>query len=174
MHRKTNKTKCGRSGFTIIEVVLVLAIAGLIFLMVFVAFPALQRSQGDTQRQNDIARLSTQINSYKNANKNKVPSGDTAWAKFITDYMKAGDDISQDPDGEDYTINEVACVKGTGEGATDACAQQPASDFATQNHVIKIFTPAKCDGETVRISTGKNNLALTYKREGGGVICVSI
>ena len=44
-------------GFTIIEVVLVLAIAGLIFLMVFLALPALQRSQRDTQRKNDMARL---------------------------------------------------------------------------------------------------------------------
>ena len=35
-------------GFTIIEVVLVLAIAGLIFLMVFIALPVLQRSQRDT------------------------------------------------------------------------------------------------------------------------------
>ena len=43
-------------GFTIIEVVLVLAIAGLIFLMVFLALPALQRSQRDTQRKNDMAR----------------------------------------------------------------------------------------------------------------------
>ena len=34
-----------KKGFTIIEVVLVLAIAGLIFLMVFIALPALQRSQ---------------------------------------------------------------------------------------------------------------------------------
>ena len=34
----TNQTK---KGFTIIEVVLVLAIAGLIFLMVFIALPAL-------------------------------------------------------------------------------------------------------------------------------------
>ena len=38
------------TGFTIIEVVLVLAIAGLIFLMVFVALPALQRSQRDSLR----------------------------------------------------------------------------------------------------------------------------
>ena len=37
-------------GFTIIEVVLVLAIAGLIFLMVFIALPALQSSQRDTAR----------------------------------------------------------------------------------------------------------------------------
>ena len=35
-------------GFTIIEVVLVLAIAALIFLMVFIALPALQASQRDT------------------------------------------------------------------------------------------------------------------------------
>ena len=39
-----------KQGFTIIEVVLVLAIAGLIFLMVFIALPALQRSQRDAQR----------------------------------------------------------------------------------------------------------------------------
>ena len=39
-----------KNGFTIIEVVLVLAIAGLIFLMVFIALPALQRSQRDTQK----------------------------------------------------------------------------------------------------------------------------
>lgn len=163
-----------KSGFTIIEVVLVLAIAGLIFLMVFIAFPALQRSQNDTQRQSDISRLSTQIANYRTNNKNKVPSGDTAWAKFISDYMKAGGDIFQDPDGEDYTITEVKCEKSTAEGATDACTIQPATDFVEQNHQIKIFTPAKCDGETVMLSTGKNNLALTYKREGGGVICINI
>jgi prepilin-type N-terminal cleavage/methylation domain-containing protein len=38
-----------KKGFTIIEVVLVLAIAALIFLMVFSALPALQRNQRDTR-----------------------------------------------------------------------------------------------------------------------------
>lgn len=47
-HKQNNN----KYGFTIIEVVLVLAIAGLIFLMVFIALPALQRSQRDTQRKN--------------------------------------------------------------------------------------------------------------------------
>jgi prepilin-type N-terminal cleavage/methylation domain-containing protein len=37
-------------GFTIIEVVLVLAIAGLIFLIVFLALPTLQRSSRDAER----------------------------------------------------------------------------------------------------------------------------
>jgi len=44
-------------GFTIIEVVLVLAVAGLIFLMVFLAVPALGRSQRDTARKNDARNL---------------------------------------------------------------------------------------------------------------------
>ena len=48
-------------GFTIIEVVLVLAIAGLIFLMVFIALPALQRGQKDSQREQDLSRVQTAI-----------------------------------------------------------------------------------------------------------------
>ena len=46
-----------KNGFTVIEVVLVLAIAGLIFLMVFIAFPALARSQRDAKRRDDISIL---------------------------------------------------------------------------------------------------------------------
>ena len=53
-------------GFTIIEVVLVLAVAGLIFLMIFLALPALQRSQRDTQRKREIASLKSRNNSISN------------------------------------------------------------------------------------------------------------
>ena len=63
-----NQTK---KGFTIIEVVLVLAIAGLIFLMVFIALPALQRNQRDTQRKNDLSRLKTALDSYKSNSRAK-------------------------------------------------------------------------------------------------------
>ncbi|MBP9489769.1 hypothetical protein KBE88_03345, partial [Candidatus Saccharibacteria bacterium] len=58
---KIKNTPQTNPAFTIIEVVLVLAIAGLIFLMVFIALPALQRNQRDTQRKNDIARIVTQF-----------------------------------------------------------------------------------------------------------------
>lgn len=59
-----------KQGFTIIEVVLVLAIAGLIFLMVFVALPALQRSQRDTQRRNDMSRVDTSLVQYQTNHSN--------------------------------------------------------------------------------------------------------
>ncbi|MBQ6375346.1 type II secretion system protein [Candidatus Saccharibacteria bacterium] len=65
---KNIKTK---KGFTIIEVVLVLAIAGLIFLMVFVALPQLQSSQRDTQRRQDMSRVVTALVQYQTNNRTK-------------------------------------------------------------------------------------------------------
>lgn len=53
------------SGFTIIEVALVLAIAGLIFLVVFLALPALQNSQKDMARREDVGRVVAALQSYK-------------------------------------------------------------------------------------------------------------
>ena len=58
-------------GFTIIEVVLVLAIAGLIFLMVFLGLPALQRAQRDTQRKQDVAMVVTTLHNWKANNKGR-------------------------------------------------------------------------------------------------------
>ena len=69
-----NQNTNSKQGFTIIEVVLVLAIAGLIFLMVFVALPALQRSQRDTARRNDMSRVDTSLVQYQTNNSNKSKS----------------------------------------------------------------------------------------------------
>lgn len=66
-------TKKTTKGFTIIEVVLVLAIAGLIFLMVFVALPALQKGQRDTARKNDVSIVSTAVSNYVSANRGSYP-----------------------------------------------------------------------------------------------------
>lgn len=68
LNKNQNLTK---KGFTIIEVVLVLAIAGLIFLMVFLALPALQRSQRDAQRKQDIAMVVTALHNWKTNNKGR-------------------------------------------------------------------------------------------------------
>jgi prepilin-type N-terminal cleavage/methylation domain-containing protein len=64
-------------GFTIIEVVLVLAIAGLIFLMVFIALPALQAGQRDTARKSDVSNVAAAVNSYSSANRGAFPDTTT-------------------------------------------------------------------------------------------------
>ncbi|HEX4774339.1 MAG TPA: prepilin-type N-terminal cleavage/methylation domain-containing protein [Candidatus Saccharimonadales bacterium] len=51
-------------GFTIIEVMIVLAIAGLILLIVFLAVPALQRGSRNTARKTDVGRVSSAINEF--------------------------------------------------------------------------------------------------------------
>lgn len=50
------------AGFTIIEVMIVLAIAAVILLIVLLAVPALQRNSRNTQRNNDAATIAATVN----------------------------------------------------------------------------------------------------------------
>jgi prepilin-type N-terminal cleavage/methylation domain-containing protein len=61
-------------GFTIIEVMIVLAIAGLIILIVFLAVPALQRNSRNTQRKNDASHLSGLVNEYVANHNGQLPA----------------------------------------------------------------------------------------------------
>jgi prepilin-type N-terminal cleavage/methylation domain-containing protein len=61
------KLQDNKKGFTIIEVLIVLAIGGLILLVVFLAVPALQRNSRNTQRKSDVSALAGAINEF-NAN----------------------------------------------------------------------------------------------------------
>jgi len=155
-------------GFTIIEVVLVLAIAGLIFLMVFIALPALQRSQRDTQRKNDLARLNTALTSYQSNNKGKLPSASTAgteneaWAKSLKNYVTNGtDDNFNDPSsGAAYVINHNT-------------AKPDTMEFSTTNPTIQAVVGATCDGEDVTLEQGGRKVAFLMKLEGNGTACVN-
>jgi type IV pilus assembly protein PilA len=62
-------------GFTIVEVLIVLAIIGLILLVVFLAVPALQRNARNTQRSTDIGNILAGINEYVGNNNGRLPSG---------------------------------------------------------------------------------------------------
>ena len=178
-----------KSGFTIIEVVLVLAIAGLIFLMVFLALPALQRSQRDTQRRDDLSGFSTQITNYQSNNRGKVPKDKSTWKSFLQNYMKQAPDgdVPSDIGSEDWTktmINgEFVDPDGNANGikledevpnsATEASPIVPNFEFG--DHLIRIYPNGKCSGENVVKATGSGNrqIAFVYKLEGGGYFCGS-
>ena len=156
-HRKVEIfmiTQQNKKGFTIIEVVLVLAIAGLIFLMVFVALPALQRGQRDSQRRSDISRFMSQINSYQTNNGGRVPAADKdAIGKFLDNYMKRGSGEFVDPQsGDNYTV-----------GFDKEAPSTSHITYATQ---------AKCNGEEFT-SAGlkKRAVAVRIKLEGSGIYC---
>lgn len=140
-------------GFTIIEVVLVLAIAGLIFLMVFIALPALQRGQRDTQRRDDVSKFVSQLTSYATNNRGALPSfsGMTGTTGFMNSYMKVGDGEFNDPSsGTAYTVVN--------------------SDPAIGQ--IQYIVGSKCNGENVGPgSQGDRQAVVRTKLEGSGFFC---
>jgi len=144
-----------QKGFTIIEVVLVLAIAGLIFLMVFIALPALQRSQRDTQRKQDLSRSLTKVNEYQSNNRNQLPSStNAAWNDFADSYLRAAGDSFTDPSRGDYTF--------------DVDTANPTFD---SNAAVIVVSPGKtCNGENLT-NAGARKVALRIKLEGGGIAC---
>lgn len=68
------KLQTKEKGFTIIEVLIVLAIAGLIMLIVFLAVPALQRNSRNTQRRNDVSGMLGVYQEAVNNNNGAVPA----------------------------------------------------------------------------------------------------
>lgn len=148
-----------KSGFTIIEVVLVLAIAALIFLMVFIALPALQRSQRDTQRKNDVARVQTAIQNYQSNNRNALPADAEFNSILIPKYLTVdGADSFSDPNGNPYQFR-------TGTVPTT---------FDTANSYMYFTRGAKCNGDAAPTpGQGATKVAIQYKLEGGGTACIN-
>ena len=69
-----SRAELKQKGFTIIEVVLVLAIAALIFLMVFIALPALQRNQRDQARKTFQSKVSSAVTTYQSNKRGVSPT----------------------------------------------------------------------------------------------------
>lgn len=134
-------------GFTIIEVLIVLAIAGLIMLVVFLAVPALQRSQRNNARKSEASRLAAVINdclANKNGDATQCDSPDE-----IGFTLAAG--IGALPITE---YNELKTVK----------ASATASDASTTQAIYQLS--AQCG--TGAFTTGSNRqYAVGYKYESG-------
>lgn len=144
-------------GFTIIEVVLVLAIAGLIFLVVFLALPALQRSQRDTQRKSDLGRMMSQVTAYTSNNQGALP---TNWSTFESNYMTNGNQSFSDPQtSSSYTITQQATLPST-----------PPAPAAGN---IYVYLTATCGGANgVQASTGgARQFAAVIFQEQGSYYC---
>lgn len=149
-------TKSKKSGFTIIEVVLVLAIAGLIFLIVFLAVPALQRSQRDTQRKQDLSRLVAAVQSYQSNNRGAIPVSATGTATgFVAGYLTK-DSTFDDPSGGTYSLNAVAAASGVPTTVTTP----------TDGHVVYVIGKDCSNGDV-----GSKKVAFVFGLEGGGVAC---
>jgi prepilin-type N-terminal cleavage/methylation domain-containing protein len=72
-----SRRRLAQDGFTIIEALVVLAIGGIIFMIVFQAVPTLQRNSRNNQRKQDVTSILSAISHYElNNSGNILPSGD--------------------------------------------------------------------------------------------------
>ena len=163
-HKYNTPQTNNNSGFTIIEVVLVLAIAGLIFLMVFIALPALQRNQRDTQRKNNLNLVVDALNRYTANNPGQTLESE---GSYITNLIASGylGRASEfvDPDGDSYTARI---------GEFDHELTEQHRKYYGQTAIYKTLR-ARCDGSDVIPKDGTDSVALRIVLEGGGVYCVN-
>jgi len=134
-------------GFTIIEVVLVLAIAGLIFLMVFIALPALQSSQRDTARKNDVSAVAAGVTQYTSNNRGAFPT-----TAELASYVK---NVS------DNTTSVLVGTAGASVGVTPV------------DGVVTVYQKAVCGKQvtigTIPLTAGTTRqYAVVTKLESGG------
>lgn len=161
-----------KQGFTLIEVVLVLAIGGLIILMALVVFPNAMANLNDTQRREDYAQLATNVNQYSSSNNGKIIRLVGTKAKLSDDACRTLDaatyinSTGEDPDGYPYTL--IACTYKGWQSTQNS--KIPVSDN-TGTEVFLVIG-ADCDGESddekVTFSIpGENNSTKAYAVFGG-------
>lgn len=133
-----------KKGFTIIEVMIVMAIAGAIMLIVFLAVPALRRNSRNTQRRSDATNYMAAVNEFITNNNGTLPSS-AANVTSVNSLVKLG--ISTAP---------TAVITG---------AQSAALGSAD---TIQLVTQAKCDpanfGNTISSTT--RSFAIRFAVEG--------
>ena len=158
-----------KSGFTIIEVVLVLAIAGLIFLMVFVALPNMQRSQRDTQRRQDYAALSANITNFITNNNGNLPkTGNMGGASAAKTYINKD---GTDPRGVRYTLTAVDLAVS---GATVTELSPLTSNYTSVKVVV--YSHADCsgtstDGRAMPVANNRGRQFAIYGQLETGTYC---
>ncbi len=150
MKAKTTDQK--RDGFTIIEVLIVLTIAGLILLIVFMAVPALQRNSRNTQRRQDVASLLSAVSDYQSNHAGQLPNTSGQFNggnQFASTYPNLG--YYTTPPNVQWSYSGTARIGGvpTPPNGVDnvtlynylKCADATTATFsnATQRSVVALF-----------------------------------
>ncbi len=145
-------------GFTIIEVLIVLAIAGLILVIVLVAVPQLQRNQRNEGRRADAARVGTSVSNWMANNGGSVFPTAAGPLKTAAIDAVTGD------------IGKLGQYDVTVAGTFDSIAGSSTNVTVTDLEQIRVVTGAKCQGSGIANDTGATSrqFAVLYASENNG------
>ncbi len=153
-------------GFTIIEVLIVLAIAGLILLIVFLAVPALERNARNTSRKDDVANILGAMNEYVNNNSGQLPTANCLGTCNTADgNWLANAKLSH------YTYGEVYFTAETTALTTAPHTGNPAAGGnAWALDTVNMYSYAACSGNAIDQSgnaSAQEYVAFYYVETGG-------
>jgi prepilin-type N-terminal cleavage/methylation domain-containing protein len=142
--------RVNQKGFTIIEVLIVLAIAGVIMLVVFLAVPALQRNSRNTQRTSDASLITAAINEcFGNNNGSLTACNTTAATGKLSSYLDTG------------KLRQLTTVYGV-----------PTAGTASTDAALVVFG-TKCDATGAASTTtgaGGKSFTVVYSVETNGAV----
>lgn len=154
----SNIKKRSEGGFTIIEVLIVLAIAGLIMLIVFLAVPALQRNSRNTQRKNDASAISSAVANFISNNGGSLPTGVDASANPVSLSGASGN-----------TETAKLGYYTTGAGTKITLTNSGATTKVTDPEQVLIVTGYTCNSSGTALgSASSRTAAILYATENGG------
>ncbi len=189
-----NRVGQQKKGFTLIEVILVLAIAGLLIIMVLVALPTLQKGQRNTQRKRDLAMIAALMDKRRatHSGVSVTDNYDKRWnnngfCTFMQHYVPK--DMVDPSTGNPYraalwkTTKSVNCYDEMRRDEIERGQDETAIGRSSGSYWAKMDVGdiqyddvALCDGETFNDrlgrSAGINAYAFRIYLEGGAVACV--
>ena len=178
------------SGFTIIETTLVLAIAGLIIVMAFIALPSLWISQRDSDRRANVMAFISALKTYQtNNSRGALPTGGGTyttqkpvvgyaannWGGLIQDYYLKSNSL-EDPSGTVYKVQIGTCsASSTGDRCTigdnnfdNNVNVTNTPNFSASDPTIYAITGGTCDesGNVVKTNSSRSVAAVQVLERG--------
>lgn len=146
--------KRNQSGFTIIEVMIVLAVAALIMLIVFLAVPALQRNARNTSRTADGSKIAAGVNECL-SNKNGVVASCNSTASVVGVTLDTA------------TLSQLKTVTvAAGPGAASQAS------FPSDGSTAAVFFQTACntagDAYVTGATVNSNQFAVLFQNEATG------
>jgi len=158
------------SGFTIVEVLIVLAIGSLIMLTVFLAVPQLQRNNRNNQRSTDAARVLSAVNECISNNNGIIGNGNCLQSAggviCATGACQAGNNpIIGCSSG---TLDMTKLVLLTTVNLYNTSAVPPSPPYDNNGSSAYVYGGYICSGSGGTATGSPNQFVVLYEREAGG------
>jgi prepilin-type N-terminal cleavage/methylation domain-containing protein len=101
-----SKIKNNQSGFTIVEIMIVMAIIGMMLLAMLLVVPSLRRNARNKQRRDDVGSVISAINEYSTNNSGNLPTAANQFSGEAKLSFYSASDI-------DYSTTAVTSAPGT-------------------------------------------------------------